>query len=162
MGLCGELWKHGVEKQLGARPCVCQPVPKGMLTSTPAHQTSSQSTQLTKTSWGEVQETEKVEVKSLAGRALQGSPTVTVCLLTSLFWVGAGPRASSPDLLPQLLQVWGSCVVEAASVSPRLEKDRHHHCALWAPLCPFMLTPMAGLLTCRCSSLAGEHGPNLA
>lgn len=57
-------------------------------------------------------------MKPLAGRALRGSPAVTVCLITSWLWAEAGPRASSPNLLPQLLQVQGSCVVEAASVSP--------------------------------------------
>lgn len=30
-----------MEKQPGARPCVCQPVPKGKLTNTPAYQTFS-------------------------------------------------------------------------------------------------------------------------
>lgn len=72
----------------------------------------------TKTSWREMQETGKVEVKLLAGRALQGSPLMTVCLIASLLWAGTGPRASSPDLLPQLFQVQGSYVAEAASVSP--------------------------------------------
>lgn len=81
-------------------------------------QTCLQSTQVTKISWREVQETEKVGVKPLAGRALRGSPAATVCLITSWLWTEAGPRASSPNLLPQLLQVQGSCVVVAASVSP--------------------------------------------
>lgn len=80
-------------------------------------QTCPQSTQFDKISWREVQEAEEVGVKPLAGRALHGSPAAIVCLITSWLWVGAGPRVSSLVLLPQLLQVQGSYVVEAASVS---------------------------------------------
>lgn len=80
MGLYGELWKHGMETQSGALPCLRQPVPKRKLTSTAAatyqtschRQTCLQSAQVTKTSWREVRETRRVEVEHLTGRSRCG------------------------------------------------------------------------------------------
>lgn len=89
---------------------------------------------------------------------------MTVCLLASLLWAGAAPRAYSPDL--QLLQVQGSCVVEACvvegpPVSPPTQRGTGT-ATVPPPVdttLPFYAHPIAGLLT---YSLADEHGPNLA
>lgn len=82
-----------------------------------------------------------MEVKPKSGRALQGSPAVTICLLTSWLWAGAGPRDPSPDRLPQLLQVQGSCVVGGCQCLPPDERRTDTATVPpWASHFSFMLT----------------------
>lgn len=145
MESCGStVWRNS----LSALPHVRQPVPKGMLTSTPAYQTSSNrkadmfientihKDQLERS----VGDWEGGSEAAVRKGSLRGSPAVTVCLLVvGRSWTQSLLPRSPPSASPS---TWLLCGRGCQYLPPSKRGTGTATVPPWAPLYPFVLTQL--------------------